>query len=159
MNYCVEIQNATPQPLFMSEEQIITLAKIPLHEQPLGTEVTLRFVTPEEITELNHTYRNKDKATNVLAFPMEPPPVEIPDYHYLGDIVICPEVLAAECKELNKSLEEHWALIIFHGVLHLLGYDHVEDEDAKVMQEREIRLLAEQGYRNPYELEEDYDLG
>ncbi|MBN9230243.1 MAG: rRNA maturation RNase YbeY [Legionella sp. 40-6] len=159
MNHIIDIQNATPTPLFLDEERICALAQIPLREQPPGTELTLRFVTPEEITELNHTYRNKNKATNVLAFPMEAPPVAIPDYHYLGDIVICPEVLAAESTEQNKSLEEHWTLIIFHGILHLLGFDHVEDEDAKIMQGLEIQLLAEQGYKNPYDIEEDYDLG
>ncbi|MGL6036501.1 MAG: rRNA maturation RNase YbeY, partial [Legionella sp.] len=71
------------------------------------------------------------------------------------DIIICPEVLLIEAREQHKTLEAHWALIVMHGVLHLLGYDHIEDHDAEVMQALEIKLLAELGYTNPYDIEDN----
>jgi probable rRNA maturation factor len=153
MTYYIDIQNATISPLAMNEEVITRLATLALRDHQQEAELTVRFVDPEEITYLNHTYRKKDKPTNVLAFPSElPDEIEL-ECPFLGDVIICPEVLITESKELNKTLEEHWSLILIHGILHLLGYDHIKDEDAIVMQAIEIKLLSELGYANPYDAE------
>lgn len=155
MTYYIDIQNATDQALPLSEEELTKLAALALRDEKKEAELTLRIVSPEEMTHLNHTYRKQNKTTNVLAFPSSLPESIILDCPLLGDVIICPEVLLEESKQLNKSLEEHWALIVLHGVLHLLGYDHIEDKDASIMQAIEIKLLAELGYANPYELKED----
>ncbi len=153
MTYYIDIQNATDAPLAIDEAQITRLASLALRDYKKEAEVTVRFVTPEEITQLNRTYRKQDKPTNVLAFPSELPPEIQLDFPLLGDVIICPEVLLAESEELHKTLDAHWSLILIHGILHLLGYDHIKDEDAAVMQAIEIKLLAELGYTNPYDAE------
>jgi probable rRNA maturation factor len=104
--------------------------------------------------DLNHTYRKQNKTTNVLSFPSDLPESIQLDCPFLGDIIICPEVLLTESQQHNKSLQEHWSLIVIHGVLHLLGYDHIEEDDALTMQGIEIKLLAELNYANPYDTEE-----
>ena len=92
-----------------------------------------------------------NKATNVLAFPATyPDDVEL-EYPLLGDIIVCPAVLKQESLDLNKPLEAHWALIVMHGTLHLLGYDHIKDEDAEIMQSIETKLLTQLGFPSPYE--------
>lgn len=127
-------------------EQWVTAALAGRREE---AQLTIRITDEEEIQTLNRTYRHKDKPTNVLSFPFEAPPgVELP---LLGDIVICAAVVAREAEEQGKSLEAHWAHMVVHGTLHLLGYDHVIDAEAEVMEALEIRLLAGLGYANPYE--------
>ncbi|WP_341503396.1 rRNA maturation RNase YbeY [Gallaecimonas sp. GXIMD4217] len=116
------------------------------------TELTIRLVDEEESRSLNHQYRGKDKPTNVLSFPFEAPPgIELP---LLGDLVICAPVVAHEAAEQGKSLQAHWAHMVIHGTLHLLGYDHIKDEDAEVMEAREKALLAELGYPDPYRIQD-----
>ena len=153
MNYCIDIQNVTDESLPVSEEELTHLAKLTLRDYRKEAELTIRLVTPDEITQLNHRYRKQNKATNALAFPSTLPPeiqLEVP---LLGDVIICPQIVFAETKQLNKTLESHWALIVIHGVLHLLGYDHINDDDAALMQSIEIKLLAELGFTNPYDTE------
>jgi probable rRNA maturation factor len=112
-------------------------------------ELTVRIVTPEESQQLNSQYRNKDKPTNVLSFPFElPAGVEL---NLLGDLVVCADVVAAEALSQNKPLMAHWAHMIIHGCLHLLGYDHINDDDAKAMESLEIKLLNTLAIENPYE--------
>jgi probable rRNA maturation factor len=112
------------------------------------TQLTIRLVDEAEITELNATYRHQDKATNVLSFPFEAPPgVDIP---LLGDIIICAAVVAREADEQGKPLKAHWAHMVIHGTLHLLGYDHIDDAEAELMEGLEIALLSGLGYANPY---------
>ena len=156
MTHHIDIQVALEEPLPVSEENITSWASLTLREEEENSELTIRLVTQEEMIELNHTYRKQNKTTTVLAFPSALPEGIKLDYALLGDVIICPEVLVAESQEMNKDLQEHWALIVIHGVLHLLGYDHIEDEDAFVMQALEIKLLAELGYPNPYEAEGNY---
>lgn len=153
MTYYIDIQNATEHPLPVSEDTLTQLATLALRDHQTAAELTLRMVNPEEMIFLNNTYRKKNKPTNVLAFPCNlPEPIEL-ECPLLGDIIICPEVLLKESEAFNKPLQEHWSLIVIHGVLHLLGYDHIQDEDAVIMQALEIKLLAEMGYANPYDIE------
>ena len=102
----------------------------------------------EEITALNSQYRKKNRATNVLSFPYEPlPGVAIP---LLGDVVICAEVVNDEALAQGKTAEQHWAHMIVHGALHLLGYDHVDENDAQHMESMEIQILSQLGIPDPY---------
>lgn len=117
------------------------------------SEVTIRIVDEEESQHLNLTYRGKDKPTNVLSFPFEAPPeVEL---SLLGDLIICRQVVEQEAIEQQKSAEEHWAHMVVHGCLHLLGYDHIEDEEAEEMEGLETEILAELGYADPYLVEKE----
>lgn len=117
-----------------------------------NAELTLRFVDENEIQQLNRQYRGKDKPTNVLSFPAEIPPYVTPDMDYplLGDLIICRQVVEQEAIEQNKSLEAHWCHMIIHGALHLLGYDHIEDDEAEEMESIEIEFLQKMGFPNPY---------
>ena len=106
-------------------------------------ELTLRIVGPGESRALNRRYRKKDKPTNVLSFPYDDPGV-------LGDIVICAAVVRREAREQGKSAAAHWAHMVVHGVLHLLGFDHIRPADAKVMENRERAILARLSFPDPY---------
>jgi len=111
-------------------------------------EVTVRIVDEAESRELNLTYRGKDKPTNVLSFPFEAPPgMELP---LLGDLVICRQVVEQEAAEQNKPLQAHWAHMVVHGSLHLLGYDHIEDDEAEEMEQLERDIMQELGFADPY---------
>lgn len=115
-------------------------------------DITLRIVDEDEIRELNRDYRGKDKPTNVLSFPFEMPeglPADAVE-PLLGDIIICDSVVRHEADQQHKPLQAHWAHMVTHGVLHLLGYDHIDDDDAIVMETLEIRALGEQGFDDPY---------
>ena len=113
-------------------------------------ELSVRVVDLPEMIALNSEFRGKDKPTNVLSFPFEVPD-GVEDCHLLGDIVICADVLAEEAEAQDKSIESHWAHLIIHGAYHLLGYDHITDEDAEKMEGLEIIALAQLGFDNPYE--------
>ena len=118
-----------------------------------GGELCIRIVTPEESQELNRDYRGKDKSTNVLSFPFEAPPIELPDdlpIDILGDLAICAEVVAREAQEQNKVLAHHWAHMVIHGTLHLLGFDHINDDEAEIMESLERELLAQLQIPDPY---------
>jgi probable rRNA maturation factor len=110
-------------------------------------ELTLRIVNEAEITALNETYRHKQGPTNVLSFPFEAPS-EL-DSSLLGDIVICAPVVLREAVSQGKAPESHWAHLVAHGVLHLLGYDH-DEAQAEAMESLEIRILTDLGYADPY---------
>ncbi len=115
-------------------------------------EVTVRIVDEAESQQLNFDYREKNKPTNVLSFPFQcPPGVELP---LLGDLVICAQVVAREAAEQNKTLTAHWAHMVVHGSLHLLGFDHINEEDATEMEAEEIQILAELGFADPYVIPE-----
>ncbi|MCW4628008.1 rRNA maturation RNase YbeY [Marinomonas rhodophyticola] len=115
-------------------------------------EVTIRIVDEEESHALNHEYRGKDKPTNVLSFPFEAPPEsELP---LLGDLVICTQIVAKEAEEQNKELLHHWAHMTIHGILHLRGYDHINDDEADEMESIETKLLASLSISDPYLIKE-----
>ncbi|ADP11936.1 conserved uncharacterized protein YbeY [Erwinia sp. Ejp617] len=112
------------------------------------SEVTIRLVDEAESHQLNHTYRGKDKPTNVLSFPFEAPPgIELP---LLGDLIICRQVVEQEAAEQEKVLEAHWAHMVIHGSLHLLGYDHIVDDEAEEMESLETEIMLALGYPDPY---------
>lgn len=115
-----------------------------------SAELTIRIVDKNEMTELNSTYRHKNKPTNVLSFPFDMPEECDEDTLILGDIVICAEVISEEAREQEKKLEAHWAHMVVHGTLHLLGYDHEKESDADIMESEEIKILAALGFNNPY---------
>lgn len=116
-------------------------------------ELAIRLVGDAESRALNHDYRGKDKPTNVLSFPAELPEVVLAglDERPLGDLVICAPVVAREADEQGKALAAHWAHMTVHGMLHLLGHDHIEAADAAVMEPLEIAILARLGWDNPYD--------
>lgn len=112
-------------------------------------ELTVRLVSEAESAELNQAYRHKAGPTNVLSFPFEPiPGLPMP---LLGDLVICVPVVAREAGEQGKTAEAHWAHMVVHGCLHLLGHDHIETAEAEAMEALEIAILSDLGYDNPYE--------
>lgn len=155
------------------EQQLSAWVRASLPPEKIRNEMTIRIVEHAESQQLNNDYRNKNKPTNVLSFPSDIPEFIInshsnshwttndsvaddttPDSaitHYLGDLVICAEVVCQEASEQDKTTESHWAHMVVHGTLHLLGYDHIEDHDAEAMEALEIRILATLGYANPYE--------
>jgi probable rRNA maturation factor len=120
-----------------------------LQERSGSAELTVRVVDEAEITALNRQFRGKDGATNVLSFPYENMPGVTSDL--LGDVVVCAPVVANESVAQHKTLEAHWAHIVVHGVLHLLGHDHTHDDEAHKMEACETGLLAGLGYPDPYE--------
>ncbi|WPX90434.1 rRNA maturation RNase YbeY [Pseudomonas asiatica] len=123
--------------------------ELALRQRSADSEMTIRLVDEAEGRELNHTYRHKDYATNVLSFPADVPD-DLLDIPLLGDLVICVPVVEHEAADQGKSLEAHWAHLVIHGCLHLLGYDHIEDEEAEEMEGLERELLAELGHPDPY---------
>jgi probable rRNA maturation factor len=114
--------------------------------------VVVRLVDEEESRALNRTYRCQDRPTNVLSFPFEAPP-HVPSHH-LGDLVICAPVVEREAREQGKSVAAHWAHLVVHGLLHLLGHDHQNDEEAGRMEALETRILGTLGYPDPYGVRE-----
>lgn len=113
-------------------------------------QITVRVVEEEEIQSLNSQFRQKDKPTNVLSFPFETPrgmPAALP---VLGDIVVCAPVVKHEAQQQTKSEQQHWAHMVIHGTLHLLGYDHNNDADADEMEALEVLTLSEFGFPDPY---------
>ncbi|EOI3456667.1 rRNA maturation RNase YbeY [Cronobacter turicensis] len=112
------------------------------------SEVTVRLVDEAESHDLNLTYRGMDKPTNVLSFPFEAPPgIEMP---LLGDLSICRQVVEREAREQEKPLAAHWAHMVVHGSLHLLGYDHIEDDEAEEMEGIETEIMLALGFDDPY---------
>ena len=116
-------------------------------------EVAVRVVDEAEMRTLNSEYRSKDSTTNVLSFPagaIEGLPDDVP--LTLGDIVICAPVVAREAAEQGKKANAHWAHMLVHGTLHLLGFDHVRPDEAAAMEALEVRILSQHGVANPYNL-------
>ena len=130
-----------------------------LGRRAAGREIGVSVVGPAESRRLNARFRGRDKPTNVLSFPVAEPltappsravPSRVDEPRPLGDLVICPHVLRTEAREQKKSLRAHWAHLVVHGSLHLIGYDHEHDADADRMERREIAVLRRLGFANPY---------
>ena len=121
-------------------------------QQREEAEISLLIVDEAEGAELNQQWRNKNGPTNVLSFPSDlPAELGLP---LLGDLVICAPVVAKEALEQKKSLSSHWAHMVVHGTLHLLGFDHIDDDQAEEMESLETDILARIGYPDPYQDQE-----
>ncbi len=114
-------------------------------------EVTVRITDADESRALNRDWRGRDHATNVLSFPAGELPADIPDAPF-GDLVLCADVIAREAREQGKDETAHWAHMVVHGVLHLLGHDHQSAAEADTMEALEVRVLASLGWSDPYAL-------
>ena len=115
-----------------------------------SAEAALVIVDETMMQTLNRDYRQADKTTNVLSFPANLS--ELDGMTHLGDIIVCAPVISTEAQQQSKSIAAHWAHMLIHGMLHLQNYDHDSDDDAKVMENIEIELLAKIGISNPYKL-------
>lgn len=145
----LDLQVAAQAADLPSEAQFRSWCEIALRQRTADSELTIRLVDESEGRELNHTYRQRDYATNVLSFPADVPD-ELLDIPLLGDLVICVPVVEREALEQEKTPEAHWAHLVIHGCLHLLGYDHIDDAEAEEMEALERTLLAELGHPDPY---------
>lgn len=146
----IDYQVVTQAAQLPSEEELErwVSAVLERHPEEPGRELTIRVVDADESRGLNRDYRGKDKPTNVLSFPFEAPPgIDLP---LLGDLVICHAVVAQEAQQQHKPLIQHYAHMVIHGTLHLLGYDHIEDDEAEEMEQLERTLLDEFDIPDPY---------
>ncbi|WP_367680374.1 rRNA maturation RNase YbeY [Candidatus Fukatsuia anoeciicola] len=144
---CVNKQNLPSKTTFQSWLDAVLL------QFQTVFEVTIRLVDNTESHYLNLTYRSKDKATNILSFPFEAPAKIVSPL--LGDLVICRQLIEQEARQQNKILLAHWAHIVVHGTLHLLGYDHITDDKAKKMEILETKIMQTLGYLDPYLIEKN----
>ena len=149
----VDLQIASSSPELPSRDQLDRWIGTALAGRATGPAgVVLRIVDEAESRRLNREFRGKNQPTNVLSFRFEPPPgvpaAALGDH--LGDLVICAPVVLREATEQDKAPEAHWAHMVIHGVLHLLGYDHQNDAEAAEMEGREREILQRLGYPDPY---------
>lgn len=149
MSYQIDIEINSTSTKIPSVENIEHWISIALQSDELNqAEVSVYIVDEAESQDLNFQYRGKDKPTNILSFPADiPEEVGVP---LLGDLVICAPIVEREAQEQGKSLHAHWAHILIHGSLHLLGYDHIEDDEAEVMEALETRLVTQLNFPAPY---------
>lgn len=156
----IQVQRASRKGFAPDAKELRRWAKQALSDKELSSaELTIRIVNEEEMTSLNETYRHKTGPTNVLSFPFDQPeeidmPENIMDLPLLGDIIICAAVVNREAMQQHKSAEAHWAHMVVHGVLHLLGHDHIIESEADIMEALEINTLKILGFSNPYHSEE-----
>ncbi|HSG04481.1 MAG TPA: rRNA maturation RNase YbeY [Marinobacterium sp.] len=148
MSLTIDVMRDVANDSLPSDQQLQHWAELAAADRQPGAELCIRIVTSEESQQLNRDYRGKDKPTNVLSFPFEAPP-GLP-INILGDLAICADVVAKEALEQNKQLAHHWAHMVIHGTLHLLGFDHINDQDAEIMEAMERELLARLDIPDPY---------
>ncbi|PCI65373.1 MAG: rRNA maturation RNase YbeY [Gammaproteobacteria bacterium] len=160
MSCYLEIQNSTESNSIPKEQDVLLWIEKALelsNSKVINLELTIRIVSLDESQQLNSDYRGKNKPTNVLSFPFEIPeglPVDVLESEnmesILGDLAICEAIVIEEAKEQSKQVNHHWAHMVVHGVLHLVGYDHVDDSDAKEMESLEVEILSQLGIGSPY---------
>lgn len=153
----LDLQIASSASQLPSHADFLAWCSLALRQRSNPSELTIRLVDAEEGLELNSTWRGKDYPTNVLSFPADIPDGLL-DIPLLGDLVICVPVVQQEAADQGKELTAHWAHLVIHGCLHLLGYDHIDDEEAEEMEDLERQLLAEIGHPDPYRDNQDTDL-
>ena len=144
----LEVQYVSVLGELPSMQQLERWAEAALLDKHTRQELNIRIVDAEESQLLNKDYRGKDKPTNVLSFPFEAPPGV--NANILGDLVICAPVVRHEAQDQGKSESSHWAHMVVHGMLHLQGYDHENDEDAGKMESREASIMKQLGFDDPY---------
>lgn len=154
MSLSVAVRFGTRRPWVPSAGRIARWAEAAAGARVPARELAIRVVTPAESRRLNRGYRGKDKPTNVLSFPGGVVAAGVPDAP-LGDLAICAGVVAREARAQRKSLSAHWAHMVVHGTLHLMGYDHEDDAEALRMERRERVVLARLGFADPYAGERD----
>jgi probable rRNA maturation factor len=147
MGATVDLQCASDEPDLPNRSILVKWVDAVLEYNSIADkELTIRLVDIAESRQLNLKWRQHDRPTNILSFPFEcPPEVNIP---FLGDIVICAPLVTTEAT--TQSLYAHWAHLVIHGTLHLLGYDHVEEQQAEIMEGIEVKILKNLDYPNPY---------
>jgi probable rRNA maturation factor len=150
MTLAVEVGFGTRRPWVPSSRRIAAWARAAAGRRGSAAGLAIRVVTSVESRALNRAYRGLDKPTNVLSFPAGAAPPAGRGPVPLGDLAICAGVVAREARAQRKPVAAHWAHMVVHGVLHLTGYDHERDADARRMERREVRLLAGLGFANPY---------
>jgi probable rRNA maturation factor len=146
----LDIQNASRVPGLPKPEQMRRWIEAALAGRRIHTELSIRLVDESEGAELNRRFRGRHGATNVLSFPFEPLP-GLGEYELIGDLVVCAPLVVREAREQGKTLNAHWAHMLVHGVLHLLGYDHRDAASAGEMEGLETRILCGLGFPAPYE--------
>lgn len=150
MAYQIDIESNSQNQQIPALADIESWVSAALHSQDFETaEVSIYIVDEAEGQELNSQYRGKDYPTNVLSFPADiAEEVGIP---LLGDLVICAPVVEREAQEQNKALAAHWAHMLVHGTLHLIGFDHIDDDEAEQMESLETQIVTGLGYPAPYQ--------
>ena len=148
MSAGVEVQRACAPFGVPPPARLVQWAEAALTGRSEGAQMTVRVVDEAEGAALNARYRHQSGATNVLAFAFDAP--ELPSLRILGDVVVCAPVAAREAREHSKRLDAHWAHLVIHGTLHLLGYGHDDPRSAQEMETIEREILARLGYPDPY---------
>jgi probable rRNA maturation factor len=150
MSLELDLQIASDSTPIPTQADLRRWATAALADRRACAELTIRVVDEAESAELNLRYRGKPPPTNVLSFPFEPPP-GLAATDLIGDLVICAPVVEREAVDQGKALEAHWAHMVIHGVLHLIGYDHVGNTEAAEMERLETVILCGLGFPQPYE--------
>lgn len=154
MKYKVQLQDASSCGSIPDIFSIQRWVDETLSQRLDTAELVIRVVNEDEMAELNKNYRKKSGPTNILSFPADFPDDIIMDHPLLGDLIICGSIIEKEAKEQQKPILHHWAHIIIHGLLHLLGYDHEDDKEAEEMEAIEITILKKLHIPNPYIIQE-----
>jgi len=149
MGIKVEIQNMSVSDNVPDNNQFRLWVDAALEKEKDPGDLTIRIVNEDEGAALNRDYRGKNGATNVLSFAYENPPGV--NANILGDLVVCAPVIEREAFEQDKALSAHWAHMVIHGVMHLRGFDHIEEDQATQMEARETEILTGLGFSRPYE--------
>jgi probable rRNA maturation factor len=152
MTIVVDVQFGTRRPWVPAAPTLRRWAKAATSAMPAGARLGIRVVGAAESRRLNRTYRGKDQATNVLSFGGADEAGSPTGERFLGDLVICAPVVAREARSQGKPQRAHWAHMVVHGTLHLLGLDHENAREAREMERVETGILAGLGYDNPYEV-------
>jgi probable rRNA maturation factor len=149
----IEVQRISTSEGIPGDEQFQIWATAALDGKNQESLIGIRVVDEDEAQQFNREYRNKDYATNILSFPSDLPdglPEEIKKSQ-LGDLLVCAPLVKREAVEQHRSENDHWAHLVVHGVLHLLGYDHEQSGEAEVMESLETEILASLGVSDPYQ--------
>jgi len=142
----LDLQLASGADNIPSKAQFLKWSRTALEGLRAKAALCIRIVDKEESAGLNQSYRHKSGPTNVLSFPFETPF----EQDYLGDIIICAPIVQAEAEQQQIAQKAHWAHMTVHGILHLLGYDHIVEQDALVMESLEAKILTQLNFANPY---------